>query len=221
MARFLSLIGTRPLPRHDRAPPSVRLKPSSGMVHEASVGTDEGARRPPSAAAQRLPRSRPPAAAGWPATHRRLRRHGLPRYRGVAWGEAAMQAEPERRVSTIRLEGTFDLPAARLLEHSLRTVRAGDRVMVDFSRVRQFNDFGVAVLARALNLPAGVELRLSGLGIHQVRLLRYFGVGPALPRPCPLGRGALIVAPRQTTVRHRLHARRGVSAAIRDSTRSR
>ncbi len=54
-----------------------------------------------------------------------------------------MPGEPERRVSTIRLEGMFDLPAARLLEHSLRSVCAGDRVVVDFSRVRQFNDFGV------------------------------------------------------------------------------
>ncbi|GAO02152.1 STAS domain-containing protein [Anaeromyxobacter sp. PSR-1] len=99
-----------------------------------------------------------------------------------------MPSERERPVTIVRLEGTFDLPAARLLEHSLRTMRSGDRVLVDFSRARRFNDFGIAVLARALVVAAGVELRLTGLGMHQVRLLRYFGVGPEVFRREPGGR---------------------------------
>lgn len=73
----------------------------------------------------------------------------------------------------IRLEGTFDLPAARLLENSLRRFATGG-VLVDFSAVRQFNDFAVAVLAQALLGRAGVKV--EGLSMHQIRLLRYFGV---------------------------------------------
>ena len=78
----------------------------------------------------------------------------------------------------IRLEGTFDLPAARLVENSLKRMRGGERVRVDFTRVRQFNDFAIAVLAQALKQPGAVEAKLEGLRLHQIRMLRYFGVGP-------------------------------------------
>ncbi len=74
----------------------------------------------------------------------------------------------------IRLEGTFDLPAARLLENSLRRLGSAGGARVDFSGVRQFNDFAVAALAQALKGAAGVKV--AGLRLHQVRLLRYFGV---------------------------------------------
>jgi anti-anti-sigma regulatory factor len=74
----------------------------------------------------------------------------------------------------IRLEGTFDLPAARLLEYSLGRMKS-EGVRVDFTGVRQFNDFAVAVLAQALKA-AATGVRVEGLSMHQVRLLRYFGV---------------------------------------------
>jgi anti-anti-sigma regulatory factor len=77
----------------------------------------------------------------------------------------------------IRLEGTFDLPAARVLEKSLERLGAGGGVRLDFTRVRQFNDFAVAVLAQALLRVAGSGVEVEGLSLHQVRLLRYFGVG--------------------------------------------
>jgi len=76
--------------------------------------------------------------------------------------------------AVIRLEGTFDLPAARLLENSLRR-NGGGPVRVDFSQVRAFKDFAVAVLAQALKAH-GPGARVEGLSLHQVRLLRYFGV---------------------------------------------
>lgn len=78
--------------------------------------------------------------------------------------------------AVIRLEGTFDLPAARLLENSLKRMNGERRVRVDFTRVREFKDFAVAVLAQALRDHPEVDAKVDGLGLHQVRLLRYFGV---------------------------------------------
>lgn len=78
-------------------------------------------------------------------------------------------------MAVIRLEGTFDLPAARFLENSLKR-SAGSAVRVDFTRVRAFNDFAVAVLAQALTRHGVEGTRVQGLSLHQVRLLRYFGV---------------------------------------------
>lgn len=83
----------------------------------------------------------------------------------------------------IRLEETFDLPAARLLENSLKRMRGGERVKVDFTRVRVFNDFAIAVLAQALKSQGVDGVRVEGMRLHHVRLLRYFGVGPEVFRP--------------------------------------
>lgn len=87
-----------------------------------------------------------------------------------------MQRRKDSPATTIRLEGTFDLPSARLVEHALKRTTPGDRVRVDFTRVRQFHDFGVAVLAQALKNSEAIVVRVEGLGTHHVRLLRYFGV---------------------------------------------
>ncbi len=81
-----------------------------------------------------------------------------------------------QRVSVVRLEGEFDLPAARMLEHSLRGFKAGDRVQIDFSGVRRLHDYGIAWLARALTNLDAVTVSIEGLGTHHVRLLRYFGI---------------------------------------------
>lgn len=78
---------------------------------------------------------------------------------------------PPRKV--IRLEGTFDLPAAREVAEALESAPAGLEVRLDLTRVRDFHDFGVAVLARAIQ---GRRVDVRGLRTHQVRLLRYLGV---------------------------------------------
>lgn len=93
-----------------------------------------------------------------------------------------MDTREEPTTATIRLEGTFDLPAARLLEYSLKRMGAGDRVRVDFTGVRRFHDFGVAVLAQAVKRSESIVVKIEGLGTHHVRLLRYFGVGPEVFR---------------------------------------
>ncbi len=93
-----------------------------------------------------------------------------------------MPQRDQRTPPVIRLEGTFDLPSARLVENSLKRMRAGQRVRVDFTRVRDFHDFAVAVLAQALKRPGAPDAKLEGLRLHQVRLLRYFGIGPEVFR---------------------------------------
>jgi len=80
------------------------------------------------------------------------------------------------------LEGTFDVSAARLLQNALDRMAPGDRILVDFTRVREFNDFAIAVLAQALKSDGAVNARVRGLRLHQVRLLRYFGVAPEVFR---------------------------------------
>ncbi len=94
-----------------------------------------------------------------------------------------MQTRDDSPAAVIRLEGTFDLPSARLVEHSLKRLRPGDRVRIDFTSVRQFHDFGVAVLAQALKQSEALVVNVEGLGTHHLRLLRYFGVSPDVFRP--------------------------------------
>jgi len=88
-----------------------------------------------------------------------------------------MKSEEPGAPYTIRLEGTFDeLSAARLAE-LMQVAPQGARLAVDLSRVREFQGRGLALLAKALGaLVRPVDVH--GLGRHQVRLLKYVGVGP-------------------------------------------
>lgn len=86
----------------------------------------------------------------------------------------------EPKELTIRLDGVFDGARAWDLRRRLEALpeTPETRVVVDFSKVREFYDFGVAILAHGLSerhhlLPRVI---LRGLRTHQLRLLRYFGV---------------------------------------------
>lgn len=81
----------------------------------------------------------------------------------------------------LRLDGVFDGASAWDLRHLLERSAAetpGRPVIVDFSAVRDFYDFGVAVLAHGLaQRPAHLPpVRLRGLRTHQLRMFGYFGV---------------------------------------------
>ncbi len=83
--------------------------------------------------------------------------------------------EIEAEDVVIRMDGMFDVPAARRLAGTLADVTPGMEVYVDLTHVREFNDFGIALLAQALrDSPARISLR--GLRQHQYRMLRYLGV---------------------------------------------
>ena len=75
----------------------------------------------------------------------------------------------------IRLEGVFDGIVARRLEAVLTRAEAGARLRVDLTKIREFHDFGLAVLAHAMTL-SRAEVVLTGLRQHQVRVLRYCGL---------------------------------------------
>jgi hypothetical protein len=81
----------------------------------------------------------------------------------------------------IRIDGTFDRQAATRLTGWLGEVPRGSSLVVDFSRVRDLQDFGLAAAAQKLATYGPVQV--VGLGRHQQRLLRYFGVAMAPGQP--------------------------------------
>lgn len=78
---------------------------------------------------------------------------------------------------SIECNGVFDLQAALGLEQTLALVRRDGTVELDLSRVREFHDAGLAILARTI-LCGGQTHRITvrGLRDRQLRLLRYLGV---------------------------------------------
>jgi hypothetical protein len=87
---------------------------------------------------------------------------------------------------TIRLEGVFDIAAARRVQDELARAQPGVRVRLDFPHIREFHDFGVAALAQALGEGGALVVGLRGLRDHQVRLLRYLGAGALAPPLAPV-----------------------------------
>lgn len=85
-----------------------------------------------------------------------------------------MTVSEERERTVIRLEGVFDVPAARRLTAELDRA-AFDDVRIDLTRVREFHDFGVALLGQTI---AGRRAPTAVLGLqeHHLRLLRYLGI---------------------------------------------
>jgi anti-anti-sigma regulatory factor len=78
-------------------------------------------------------------------------------------------------LSLIRVSGAFDGLEARRLEVMLVGAEPGVRLRLDLTQVREFHDFGIAVLAQALTR-CKAQVILLGLRQHQIRVLRYFGV---------------------------------------------
>jgi hypothetical protein len=72
------------------------------------------------------------------------------------------------------MDGVFDVPAARRLARELDDHQFAD-VRIDLTRVREFHDFGVALLAQSI---AGrrAPTAVMGLQEHHLRLLRYLGI---------------------------------------------
>jgi hypothetical protein len=76
----------------------------------------------------------------------------------------------------IAVDGTFDAVAAWQLRGKLGVIPAAERVVVDFSRVLEFADLGIAVVANGLADAQLPRVEMRGLREHQHRLFRYFGV---------------------------------------------
>jgi anti-anti-sigma regulatory factor len=77
----------------------------------------------------------------------------------------------------VRLDGVFDLRAAERVAEALACVRPGGLLHVDLAQVHEFHDVGIASLARTLGASGqAVRVVLSGLRVHQLRLLAYLEV---------------------------------------------
>ncbi len=74
----------------------------------------------------------------------------------------------------IRIDGTFDAKAASRLSGWLAEVPVAGRLVLDFTGVRECQDFGLAQVAGALAVRERLVVR--GLTRHQERMLRYLGV---------------------------------------------
>ena len=80
----------------------------------------------------------------------------------------------------VRLDGVFDLRAAERVAEALACVRPGGSLRVDLTQVREFQDAGIAALARTITASGqAVRIVLSGLRQHQERILLYLGVDVA------------------------------------------
>jgi anti-anti-sigma regulatory factor len=94
----------------------------------------------------------------------------------AAPGEADMNAaQLPVQPLVIRMDGTFDVPAAQHVARALADASTELQVRIDLTHVRDFHDFGVAVLAQAL-AARRQRVDVRGLRQHQVRLLRYLGI---------------------------------------------
>ena len=90
--------------------------------------------------------------------------------------EERMQPQADVAGETlIRVEGTLDGLAARRVEVALTRANAGARFRIDLTQVREFHDFGVALLAKTISARRAPTAVL-GLHEHHLRLLRYLGI---------------------------------------------
>jgi anti-anti-sigma regulatory factor len=86
-----------------------------------------------------------------------------------------MQLEEKGNKVFVKLEGTFDGRTALELRKVLDALGKRE-VVLDFTHVRHFVDFAVAVLTRELDRQR-IDVQLRGLPTHHERVFRYFGFG--------------------------------------------
>jgi hypothetical protein len=91
-------------------------------------------------------------------------------------------SRPQNEVR-VELADVFDVPTARRVEEAIAHAAPGSHLCVDLSHVREFRDFGIAILAQALKHRGGTRVALRGLRRHQERLLGYFGVDAGMFQP--------------------------------------
>ena len=89
------------------------------------------------------------------------------------WAEAPTSTSQDR---VIRIDGVFDIDAARHVQAAIAEAMPGHRLDLDLTHVREFHDFPVAMLAESLSTASRVRVVVRGLTQHQRRLLRYLGV---------------------------------------------
>jgi ABC-type transporter Mla MlaB component len=82
----------------------------------------------------------------------------------------------------IRMDGAFDIDSVQAIQSRIEGLPVDAEVYVDLSRVREFHDRAVALLADVLSV-ARARVSVRGLRQHQYRMLRYLGVMPSALDP--------------------------------------
>lgn len=82
----------------------------------------------------------------------------------------------------IRMDGAFDIDSVNTIRSRIETLPGDAEVYIDLSRVRDFHDRAVALLAEVL-AAARARISVRGLRQHQYRMLRYLGVVPSALDP--------------------------------------
>ncbi len=86
-----------------------------------------------------------------------------------------VETDREAERTVMRLTSNFDRDSALQLRDALRQTEGA--VLLDFSLVHDFDDLGVATLARVLiESKDRRRIRVCGLRQHQLRLFRYIGI---------------------------------------------
>jgi anti-anti-sigma regulatory factor len=88
--------------------------------------------------------------------------------------DSSMTRERQGERVIFRLGGVFDRTNALALRDSVERETVTE-VVLDFTRVRDFSDLGVAVLAHGIT-SSGRRVLFRGLRQHQLRIFRYCGV---------------------------------------------
>ena len=84
--------------------------------------------------------------------------------------------DTDSNVRELAVEGVLDLSAAREILRAIEGEPVHREIRIDLSRTREFHDFAVAVLAEAVS-SRRKRVVVAGLGVHQVRMLGYLGLG--------------------------------------------
>ncbi len=91
--------------------------------------------------------------------------------------------QPDQASSlVIRMDGAFDIDSVNTIRSRIESLPCDAEVYVDLSRVREFHDRAVAMLADVLAV-ARARVSVRGLRQHQYRMLRYLGVMPSALDP--------------------------------------
>jgi len=92
------------------------------------------------------------------------------------------QEESSDGAVVMRVQGAFDAALAWRVGDLLAATEPDSHVILDFSAAAGFPDSAVAMLAQSMSKAAG-SVSLLGIGSHQRRILKYFGVADRTGKP--------------------------------------